>query len=659
MIYASPEFIAAASADFRFPKLKVDMLYTDPFVQSGNIVKSTETNNFGDLDTDVVDDFLLHTADTKTSTPYKYVINDGTWLNDGTFHFFPGTIEEAAYNQVGWYTDTVCNGSGVFLSPPSLVITFAVERAIKHIIVVGEPTLVEYPTDFDVYIYDSESNVLNPTTNFSGTSVETAIDFVSDNITDAKSIELVLNNWSTNDTVGKIIEFFGVLTDTLYSDDIVSMDVIEEAEAENGTSPIGNVSCNELTLEIQNISLIKDSINYSDPFLPDNSSSYLHSRITKNVRITPYIGFKLPDDSIEYVKMGTFWSTEWDVSQTKFQASITARDRLEILRHNSFIADEVLIDATLKDVAEYILNDAKVKIPLNDLEWEVSNDLDAYIVDYAWVGKVTYFEALCKIASACLGRVYSNRDDKIIIESFSADQFESSSDITISGNDFFEQSNPTKELYNYVSVKSSPLVPQDEDTEIYESDDISVGESDSEITKSIKWENDAAIDLSVPQPYDMSGVTMVKVQEKLYPWGATVTFSKMSGTSGTFKFKVVGKKLIPTIDDDIIEYDEESISLYNKQEYEASENFLIQDKITAASIANALLLTLLDERRDCVVEVQGNPCVEIGDTAEIEVYCKGNTFVDTRIIRQQFKANQSGLRCSITARKTIDYGESS
>ncbi|MFA5715294.1 MAG: hypothetical protein WC998_06120 [Candidatus Paceibacterota bacterium] len=660
MISASPEFMAAASADFRHPKLMVDILYTDPFVQSGNIVASPHVNNFGDLDTEIVDDLLLHTADTKTSTPYKYVINDGTWLNDGTFYFVPGTVEEAAYNQVGWYTDLLCDGSGDFAGDhPELIITFASERAIRHIVVVGEPTLSEYPTDFDVYIYDIDSNILNPVTNFTGGSVETALDFVSDNIVAAKSMKLVLNAWSAPNTIGKIVEFFGVVTDTFYDDNIMSLDVLEEAEADNGTSPIGNVSCNEMSIEIQNISIVKDGTEYSDPFIPYNTSSYLHNRITKNVRIVPYIGFMLQDSSIEYVKMGTFWSTEWDVSQTKYSATITARDRLEILRHNDFIADEILTDVSLKDIAEYVLNDAKVKIPLNDLAWEISSDLDAYTVEYAWLGNVTYFEALSKIASACLGRVYSNRDDKIIIESFAADQIESSPDITITGNDFFEQSNPTKELYNYVSVKVSPLVPQDEDTEVYISEDISVGESETTITQSIKWENDAAIDLSVPAPYDLDGITMIKTQEILHPWGATVTFEKTSGTSGTFKFKVLGKKLVLETNPDVIEYDDESISLYNKQKYETNENFLIQNDTTAGSIAIALLTTLLNDRRDIVVEVQGNPCTEIGDTAEIEVYCKGSTFVDARIIRQQFKASKSGLRCSITARKTIDYGESS
>lgn len=656
----SADFIDAANADYREPKLKVDVLWTDPFVQSGNIVTSTNVNNFCNLDSEVVDDLLLHVADTILATPHKYVINDGTWINDGTFYPIPGTIEEAANNQVGWYTREVGGLSGDFENPPELTVAFAAERTIKQLIVVGEPTLGEYPTNFDVLIYDKDDNLLNPVTNFNASSVETVLDFVEDNILTAKYMTLVLNAWSAPSTIGKIVEFFGVITDTFYSDDIVMMDVLEEMEADEEDTPFGSMSSNELIMEFQNISIQKDSDDILDPFLPENSASYLNNSITKNVRLTPSIGFKevnVSDQPIEYVQMGVFWSTEWEVSENEFSARVVARDRFELLRLNTFRADEILENVTLRDVAEYVLNHAKINIPLNDLQWDVDEDLARFTVNYAWLGEVTYFEAIKKISSACMGRAYCDRYGKIIIESYVSDQSSGAADFEITADDYFKQTRKMQGVKNYVAIPVCPLAPETETTDVYESEDITFGELETTKTETILFGDDAVMDhLAVIT--EESGIDVIVSSDPVfYPWGATIVFYKGSGTEGTFKYKVTGKRLVPIVGiDDEVAYDEESIRLLNKQEHRPSENYLIQTSDVAAIIADAMLSSLVEGWRDIENEIQGNPCTEIGDIANIEVYSKMSISREFRTIRQQFKADENGVRCMITSKKTIDFG---
>jgi len=652
----SAEFTTAANAADREPKVRVDFLWTDPFVLSGNKVTSDDVNNFGDLGSTVVDDLLLHTVDTKLSTPHKYVINDGTLINDGTFYPVPGTVEEAAYNQVGWYTEDVSDSDGIFSEEPELTVKFAEARSIKKLIVVGEPTLEEYPVDFDVFIYDEGDVLLNPVTNFAGTSVETMLDFVSDDITTAKYMVLKLNQWSASGTIGKIVEFFGVLTSTLYGGDVVSMNILEETESEESYSPFGCMSCNEMKIELQNIEITVDGVDIENPYLPENDDSYLSSSITQNVRITPYIGFKLPDTSIEYVPMGVFWSTNWDTSESMFAASVTARDRLYILSKNYFQADEILESTNLKEIAEYVLNHAKVNIPLNDLSWSVDDSLESYTVDYAWLGKVTYFEALKKIASACIGRCYCNRDDVIVIESYSADQVSEDPDITIDHGDCFEKRREMKEVKNSIIVPVCPLAPEEEDGDIYSSDTIDVGALDTSIEQNIKWEDDAVYEFASVDITN-TDVVMTLTSEEYFPWGANLIFTKISGTSGSFEYKITGKKLIPVvgIDNEIAE-DTESQSKYDKQEYDLKENYLIQDSTVAASVADALLQSLKNNRRDIDITIQGNPCTEIGDIASIETYSKLSTYEEFRIIRNQFEINKYGLKLQVTAKNTIDFG---
>jgi len=653
----SAEFTTAASSNRRYPKIKIDALWTDPFVQSGNTVTSSHVNNFGDLDSEVVDDLLLHVADTKLSTPHKYVINDGTLINDGTFYPVPGTIEEAAYNQVGWYTSGVADGAGDFATPQQITVTFAEARTVKQLIVVGEPTLGEYPTDFDVEVYDDDDVLLNSVTNYTGTSVETIVDLTADEINTAKYMVLTLNSWSAADTIGKIVEFFGVVSDTFTGTDIVSMNILEELMADDGT-PYGAMSSNELTIDLQNISLTKDGTDIEDPFLPENTASYLKNSITQNVRLTPYIGFLLPDTSIEYVKMGVYWSMpDWEVSQSEYSASVTARDRMEILRNNTFIADEILESTSLAEIAEYVLNSAKVNIPLNDLEWDVDSSLEDFSVDYAWLGKVTYFEALTQIAKACIGRCYCNRDGVIVLESYLSDSVTGSADFTLTGNDYFKLNRKMQKIKNYIKVPVCPLIPEDEDDDIYTSDEITVGESDTTIEQEIDLDDIVVYEYSDVIIEDTDVEMYVSVSE-YYPNRFKITFTKATGTSGTFNYKIVGKKLVPTEGNEpVIDFDADSISKYDKQEHELKDNYLIQTTEVAELIASVMLLTLKNNRRDATVEYQGNPCYEIGDRSDSETYTKLSRSEEFRTIRQRFVANRSGLRCKMTAKKTINYGE--
>ena len=653
----SAAFATAAAATYRVPRLKVDVLWTDPFVMSGNVVTSADTNNFGDLDSEVIEDFLLQVVNTKTATPHKYIVNDGTWINDGTWYPVPGTVEEAAENEVGWYTDEVAGSSGVFATPPELTVTFSEVRPITQIVIAGELTINEYPADFDVYVYDTDSNVLNSVTHFENTDLIKYIDFSEDEIIDAKSIKLVLNTWSRGDTIGKIAEFFGVITDTFYSDDVVSMDVLEEIEAEGSTPAFGAMTCNELNVEFQNVSMQRntstDGETVQDPFLPENTASYLKNSITPNVRLTPYIGFMLSDGSVEYVKMGVYWSTDWDVSEASFSASVTARDRFELLRQNIFRQNEIWSDVTLKEVAEMVLDSAKKYIPLGDLEWSISDDLSDYTVNNAWFGQVTYFEALSQIAKACFGRAYCDRDGKIIIETYKSNQSTGSPDFTVSK--YFDSSRSMCELKNYVIVPVCNLIPENEADDIYASPEITVTSDTDEIVQHITWEDDAVIDHEIVIT-KQTLITVTVISQKFYAWGADITFFNYSGTTGSFEYKITGKKLELSKIDDITLQDEDSIRLYNKQEENVDDNFLIQTYEMAQDIADAALTILSDVRRDIDVEVIGNPCTEIGDIANIMVYKKLDKYEEFRVIRQQFNADSSGLRCKLTGRKTIDYG---
>jgi hypothetical protein len=355
--------------------------------------------------------------------------------------------------------------------------------------------------------------------------------------------------------------------------------------------------------------------------------------------------------------MGVFWSTEWDVSEGEFSARVVARDRFELLRLNTFLDDEILESVTLKEIAEHVLNHAKVNIPLNDLEWEIDSSLNYFDVDYTWFGKVTYFEAIKQIAAACMGRAYCNRSGKIVIESYLSDSYSGSSDFSITADEYFKQSRSMQSVKNYVIVPVCPLIPEESTGTIYESDIVSVGALETTVTETVTWGDDAVLDHAV-EITEQTGISVVATSETYTPLSAVIIFTKQSGTSGTFKYRVTGKRLVPeTGVEDQVAYNDESIRLLNKQEHEVSENYLVQSPGVAGVIATAMLTSLLEPWRDVKVEVPGNPCTEIGDIANIEVYSKLSVSHEFRVIRQHFVASPEGLRCMITGKKTMAYGD--
>lgn len=731
----STEFNTAALADIRRPVAKLEVLWTDPFVTQGTSASTTDCHSISWHDP--------HLIDTIKSTPHKYLVLDGTGILDGTFYVAPGTVEQAVENQMGWYSSSAADADGDFATPPEVTVSFLTSRPIRQISVIGEPTIGQYPAVFKVYIYDENSNQLNTETDYTATEPETIIDFTDDQINDARSMKLVIIKWSHGDTISKIVEFFGVIGDTFYSNDIVSIDILEEREVGSGTVPTGNISSNEINIELQNIELTRENGEVvKDPYFPFNPDSYLKDTLTPNVRITPYLGFKLPDvfeaassliitepiiyfipphvttlsrlivyygekvsdpvasvvdevgidvsissvvyfptkcilslvknsgisgtcsiqiegkkyvsSPIEYAKMGVFWSNDWNAEETDFKVAASGRDRLELLRLVEFRSDEILSNVTLKEYAEFVLQQAKQRIPMADLRWNIDNSLSGYTVDYAYLGKVSYMEAVAKIAEACIGHAWMDRDDVLQIASYTANAAPESPDYEITRNDYFKRSQPS----NSDGMKNSIIVPISQtsiETEINDIMNVDVTFEVGETSKIITFEfgNDTVTEPTI-EPINESGVVTYVSSSSFTVWGGSATVTKTSGTSGTLQLKIRGKRLlVNVIDPEPIE-DATSIQLYGKRQHKVNANPLIQNAEIAATIGGILLETYKNSRRDVNLEWVGNPAAEIGDCAKIPVYTPNSTGVSItdlfRVYRQQFKFDGS-LRCSASARK--------
>ena len=347
------------------------------------------------------------------------------------------------------------------------------------------------------------------------------------------------------------------------------------------------------------------------------------------------------------------------IDEDSFSATVSARDRLDLLKNVDFRLDDVLENYTLKELAEVVLNHAKEHVPLADLTWSIDSELNNFTIPYAWFGKINYMEALSMIAEACLGQCYMDKDDVLIIESFQANATRSA-DHTITRHEYFTRKQPinSRDLKNHVEVLISPLQPESDVSDIKTTDDITFDSGVTDIEDyTIDWSDDAYKEV-IAEIVEESGVTVSITAAAYYAWGCILSFHKDSGTSGTFKVKLTGKRFVNIEPIKITSEDTDSQRIYGKKEYIYKENFLIQDSSIGTTLATRLLESYANPRKDITVDWIGSPLYNLGDVIHVPVYTPNDTGIsvydDFVIYSQQFTYD-GGLKCTTKARKLITF----
>ena len=396
---------------------KLEITWSDSFIDNtiaASVNDSNPVNDWYSLIGQVMDESL--------STTRKWAHLDGELVPDGTYYPMPGNALQAAENQVGWYGAEESDSSGEWLIDPTLTTTFAA-RPMSALSICGDNINGEYPVSFEVKIYTLATDVSPVLTESVVDGVGTGWVLSKINVGDSQAVkwdrtlvteinscekmELIIKKWSDTGRVVKITEFYSAITITYTDDDIVSIKLLEESEIADGTLPVGNISCNELVVELQNV---------GNQFFYNNTASPIHTQLKINRKIVAYVGIKLADSSetIYWEKLGTFFSGDWDAEENGTTAGTTARDRMELLRKSDFEISELYEDITLYDLVEIVLNDAKTKII--DLQWNIDSGLSSFTLPFAWFEKQSYFECIKQITQACMGRAYMDRDDVLQIE---------------------------------------------------------------------------------------------------------------------------------------------------------------------------------------------------------------------------------------------------
>lgn len=402
MISVSPEYKAGILATTRQIRARVVITWTDPTIDPTIATSATDKNRIC---------YPEQVADQNSSMTRKWAhLDDDQVVANGSFYPAPNAAQAAAGVELGYFGATRCDGDKDFAIHPTVTIEFD-PRPVTSFFVAGDDQFGEYPEDFDILVYDDTDTLLHTEEVTGNTEVKWTGNAPSGLNAVAKMV-LEIKKWSLPNRVAKIAEFYTGVNATYEGDDIATLNILEEREISDGSLPVGNISANEMDLELQNIR----QGTIIDPFFYGNTDSYLNTVLIPNRKIQAFAGLVLPDGTVEWIPLGTFWSGDWSAPEQGVNVSTTARDRMEFLRKAEFKGSGVYTNTDLKTLAETVLDDAIANVPLlADMTYSIAAELSSFVIPVAYFPRQDYFKCLKQIAEACRGQVFMSRTDVLTI----------------------------------------------------------------------------------------------------------------------------------------------------------------------------------------------------------------------------------------------------
>ncbi len=617
MYPVTQDFHDKMKADRRQVLARVEIDYTDPFMDQSISVSANEQANTS---------YPAHTADNLIDPYAKYAALDGAWVLGQDWALAPGP-NEAENRQMGWWGAQLAGAGGAFASPyPTLTIRH-LPRPIRQLKVLGDSAREEYPVDFEIKLY-AQNDTLLKTETVTGNDQVNWSKALEPQVLDVEKQVLEITKWSHESRQVKIVEFFTSIRETYTTGDLVSLRLLEEREASQGSLPVGNISANELTLTLN---------NEDKKFDVDNDQSPLKNLLKPNRRIQLRLGVEI-NEEMEWVPLGTFWSLDWDSPDDTLEATVTARDRMELLRKGTYQTSQVQQNKSLKELAEAVLQDAG----LTSSEYVIDEALDDIIIPYSWFNPVSHREALRLIAEAGLAVAFQNRDGKIQIESFLISGDEPVLEIT--EDDYFPPLRaPSRQdqVANEIIVDTQPLRPATTPEEVYRSNEPMTIPASTTKTITAFYNKTPVIDATASLDNPPAGISITEAV--YYGWGASVKIQNTNDTDQQVTLYVEGKPLSVQNRERAIARDETSILENSVLRFEFPANPLVQTLEQAQAIADALLASVKDPRRDLEVDWRGNPALLLGDRVTV----KGQ---DYYVIRQEIEW-AGALSARLTGRK--------
>ena len=330
----------------------------------------------------------------KSPPPYC-TLEQNLWVLNGDRKSIP----ESGHISEGYVGDVLSDDTCVFSEKiPAITLDFS-EVFLKYIpgiTITWSTTYNEFPTDFVIRAYEGDTLVAEKevTENRSVKSV------VWVDIVEYDRIVIYVKKWCLPNHRARVEKIFVGINKVYTKTDLFSY------THRHSVSPTStSLPKNEVQFSIDNLD------GEFNPYNKEGMSKYL----TERQEIKTRYGLKLPDNSIEWIKGGTFYVSEWSAPQNGLTANFTARDLLEFMS-TIYTEEHDLTYRSLYDLAEKILIAAN--LPLNNdgtVKWVIGESLKSWYTN-APLPEDSLANILQLIANAGQCVIYQDRDGILHIE---------------------------------------------------------------------------------------------------------------------------------------------------------------------------------------------------------------------------------------------------
>ena len=321
--------------------------------------------------------------------PYN-TLEQNVWLLDGNRKAIP--VDD---NKDGGYVgDVLSNDEGFFVDKtPTITINFTrvFEKIIPGITIFWGTAYNEFATDFVVTAYNGDAVVARKEV----ANNKAVISAVEMDIVNYDRITIQVVRWCLPDHRARVDEVFIGWHKVYSKSNLLSY---------SHTQSIDPVSTSLPKMEI------KFSIDNSDNSYNPYNLSGLAKYLTERQEVVARYGLKVNGNTVEWIKGGSFYLSEWYAKQNGISAEFVARDLLGFM--SAEYNDEMWngSERSLYEIALQVLN--KAELPLNSdgsVKWVIDTSLKTFYTK-ARLPLDTMANCLQMIANAGRCVLYPNRD---------------------------------------------------------------------------------------------------------------------------------------------------------------------------------------------------------------------------------------------------------
>ena len=304
--------------------------------------------------------------------------------------------------QIGWVSKQLSGPDGFFIgTKPYVKYTFS-ERPIVDFAITFDDSRGAIVRDFTIKFTHKNGSV-------------TTRDYVDNDLVTVPLNEVFIDVTGITITIHRIARegYPAVIVEApisstkLYAgykdrSELVSIDLLEELSYDDDVEALGGISANEITVILD---------NSNRDFFFNNPKSLVSGSLKRNRKIVPWLGVEISEGEIEWYTLGTFWSYDWEVPVEGLTARVVGFDTLGLLDTTSFTNHQTMINKSIGELVEYVLEDAKSSLEF--IKYKVDKSLYSTRIPYAWFDASSHTAALRKISSCFPVHIYCDRDGVI------------------------------------------------------------------------------------------------------------------------------------------------------------------------------------------------------------------------------------------------------